>query len=314
MNKIKIIEDNVMSFEQWHNGCSQEVIDEKAALCLGRMRQNWTAILEERGYTITEPSVPTYAPAPNAADYDIKLNPADYATEQEFWQATITQNQTNQQNYSQAVNTVKLQNKVLQDAYLEAKVIADTEFSELVFAQPDYKNRAEREEKNAEQILNEAKEAKIQTLKSNRDNANLRPMVSIKAPELIGEMGSKTFGDLVYFSFDTKATNNPATEPNSIVFATILNGMVNPNYYAQYSTIIIEGDSTRKGYVAITPTVAGQLAGHAAHRNTMNIEYCNQQEVLIKAVSVYFPEGHEQAGQLDINSSLEALNQINITY
>lgn len=190
----------------------------------------------------------------------------------------------------------------------------DFEFSELVFSQPDYKSRAERDAKTPEQLLKEAKEEKIQTLKSNRDNANLRPMVSIKAPELIGEMGSKTFGNLVYFSFDTKATNNPATEPNSIVFATILNGLANPNYYTQYSTIIIEGDSTRKGYVAITPTVAGQLAGHAAHRNTMNIEYCNQQEVLIKAVSVYFPEGHEQAGQLDINSSLEALNQINITY
>lgn len=41
---------------------------------------------------------------------------------------------------------------------------SDTEFAELVFAQPDYKSRAEREAKTSEQLLEENKEKKIQEL------------------------------------------------------------------------------------------------------------------------------------------------------
>lgn len=41
----------------------------------------------------------------------------------------------------------------------------DLQFVDLVFSQPDYKNRSQREAKTTQQILNEAKEAKILELK-----------------------------------------------------------------------------------------------------------------------------------------------------
>lgn len=150
-----------------------------------------------------------------------------------------------------------------------------------------------------EVILQEAKSSKLLQLKENRDNYNLRPIVSIQAEEIaISEDGQNIFtGNEVYFEFFVNSTNQPASEPNSIVLGTILLSLQNPSHYIRYSCNIIEGQSKRKGYVALTGNVAVNLQTHIQNRVEGAILLTNQLETEINACT-----------------TLEEVNEINITF
>lgn len=146
--------------------------------------------------------------------------------------------------------------------------------------------------------LKEAKEAKIKELKKNRDTYLVSDYISHQATELVeDEDGDFTNGELVYFSFKAGATGNPASEPNSILLGAVLMGSANPSYFLRYSCTIIEGESTRKGYVKITPAIAAQLIAHIQDRNLGAIKLTNNRE---KAINVA--------------STIEEINAIDITF
>ena len=152
----------------------------------------------------------------------------------------------------------------------------------------------------SEQLIT-AKAEKVTILKALRDAQNLLPMTSHQAKELIqGSDGEFTIGELVYFIFGTSPTSNPATEPSSICFTTILRGLSNPAYYLRYSCKIDNGDDTlRSGYVALTPALCADIMSHAERRNTQNIVACNDKEKLINACTTL-----EELALIDVTTLL----------
>jgi len=131
-------------------------------------------------------------------------------------------------------------------------------------------------------LLDNAKAEKRYRLKNIRDAYMTSDYVSHKAIELYkDEDGDWVEGSEVYFAFNSKSTGNAATEPNSVIFATILNSLTNPSYSLRYSCHITEGESKRKGYVKMTASVAAQLAIHATNRTTETISLANEIEAEI---------------------------------
>jgi len=151
----------------------------------------------------------------------------------------------------------------------------------------------------SETLLSQGKLAKISKLKENRDEANIKPMTSHEAEELIEDIPGNFIktGNKVYFSFNTAPTGNPATEPSSICIAVIIKGMSNSSYYLRYSCQIIEGETIRKGYVAMDLSLGSSLMSHAELRNTNNVSHCNTVEK-----------------EIDDCSSLPDLELIDITF
>ncbi|MGL5113590.1 MAG: hypothetical protein ACRC6O_13235 [Flavobacterium sp.] len=185
--QLKILGSEISNPQDWVdnlNGCDfpfeqkTEIVKSRVNICVLNLRKEWTNKLEERGFTITEPTIPTTTPEPIFADYETQVNREDYETDEDYEQAVITQNQINNQNYQQAFNAVNLQNKELEDVYLEAKQVADLAFAELVFSQSDYKSQAQKQAKTAEQLLKEAKEQKIEQLEVAYTNAQLLKVVN----------------------------------------------------------------------------------------------------------------------------------------
>jgi hypothetical protein len=146
--------------------------------------------------------------------------------------------------------------------------------------------------------LQEAKDAKIAQLKTNRDNNLSSPMASIQAFEYGTTQN-------VYFEFLTKSTGNSLTEPANIIFRALSYPSV------KYSCNIIEGETKRKGYVEITKDVAESLSSHLQLRATANIQYANDLEEGINAITIdgeYFDENQEPI------TAIEALDNINIDF
>jgi len=162
---LKILASEILNPEVWKAniyhidnrgifaGREEEFIRNKVNICLLALRKDWTAKLQDRGFVITEPTIPTYIPQPNPADY------------------------ISQQNYKEAFDEVNLQNKELEDAYLEEKWIADLAFAELVFAQPDYQSQAQKQSKTPAQLLQEAKEKKIRQLDIYKEIQFAKPLL-----------------------------------------------------------------------------------------------------------------------------------------
>ena len=157
---------------------------------------------------------------------------------------------------------------------------------------------ANRFQSDSVQLLDNMKINKKSQLKANRDAANLRPMISIQADEVLYSEGEETrTSNKKYFAFSVTETGQPATSPSSIIFSTLLASSVNPAYFLRYSCFIIEGGSTRKGYVAIDAVVASTILNHISHRATTNIAYANEIESLINSAN-----------------SIEELEEINIEF
>jgi hypothetical protein len=159
----------------------------------------------------------------------------------------------------------------------------------------DWINIADTEEGN-NYLLNEAKNQKIIQLKKNRDEANLLPFTSHKAIEVIIDATDNiSYGSEVFFIFNSKSTNNPATEPSSLLFKIIISSLTNPNFELIYSCNIISNNSTRKGYVALNHVVAKSISSHAEERNISNIRQCNNiEEIITNCTSI------EELDQIDI--------------
>ena len=163
--------------------------------------------------------------------------------------------------------------------------------------------------------LSQAKLDKIAQLKKNRDIANIAPMVSHQAKEMIFDEVEDDFivtNNNVYFKFKLDPTGFSQTESTTICIAVIMTGAVNPAYYLRYSCEIIEGENLRKGYVAITPQVAGSIMTHGSNRITENTSICNDIESQINAIEIIENEDPEIA--VTYEEALEALNKIDITF
>jgi hypothetical protein len=172
-------------------------------------------------------------------------------------------------------------------------IISDEENSRIfgngLFQQPCVVNGVVQEYiKPDAQQLSEAKASKIYQLKINRDNANLADMISHQGEEVLVNrdlIDTKT-GEEVFFAFTTKETRNPATNPYTILSDTIAQGSLHDNYYLRYSCKIIEGETARKGYIALDKLLATSLLDHARLRNTNNIGRANQLEDDINAIEI----------------------------
>jgi hypothetical protein len=156
--------------------------------------------------------------------------------------------------------------------------------------------------------LKRAKTSKIAQLKINRDNANLADMIAYQGEEVLVDrdlIDTKT-GVKVYFAFSTKETNNPATDPYTILADTIAQGSLHDDYYLRYSCKIIEGETARKGYVALDKLLATTLTSHARLRNTNNIGRANQLEDDINAIQI--------TDDITCQEAIKLINDIDIIF
>jgi hypothetical protein len=180
--------------------------------------------------------------------------------------------------------------------------ISDSEYKRIfgagLFRQPCVVNGVIQEfQRPAEELLQEAKTAKITQLKLNRDTHNLSPMVAVQANEItFDKSGFDVITDKkVYFRFLVTPTNQPGSEPTFIILSQ--SQAKNPDSYRRYSCAIIEENLVREGYVAINKAVALTLDEHIAERYTNAIKYTNDIEDKINACT-----------------TIEEVNAINITF
>jgi hypothetical protein len=164
------------------------------------------------------------------------------------------------------------------------------------------------EDETLDNELRIAKIEKVRQLKINRDNANLADMTSHQGEEVLvdRDLIDKKTGVDVFFAFSTKETNNPATNPYTILSDTIAQGSLHDDYYLRYSCKIIEGETARKGYVALDKLLAASLLDHARLRNTTNIARANQLEDDINAIQITKDVSYKEASEL--------LNDIDIIF
>jgi hypothetical protein len=133
-------------------------------------------------------------------------------------------------------------------------------------------------------------------------------MTSHQGEELLvdRDLIDKKTGVNVFFAFSTKETRNPATNPYTILSDTIAQGSLHDDYYLRYSCKIIEGETARKGYVALDKLLAASLLDHARLRNTTNIARANQLEDDINAIQITKDVSYKEASEL--------LNDIDIIF
>jgi hypothetical protein len=153
-----------------------------------------------------------------------------------------------------------------------------------------------------------AKIEKVRQLKINRDKANIADMISHQGEEVLVNrdlIDTKT-GEEVFFAFTTKETRNPATNPYTILSDTIAQGSLHDDYYLRYSCKIIEGDTVRKGYIALDKLLATSLLDHARLRNTTNIGRANNLEDEINAIEI--------TDDITCQEAIKLINDIDIIF
>lgn len=129
--------------------------------------------------------------------------------------------------------------------------------------------------------LENEKKLKISQLNKNRDEYLLRDHTSHQAIELIDDEGDFIEGEEVFFAFRCKSTNNPATEPNTILLEASQDQMG----FIRYSCEIIEGQNRRKGYIKLDHQTAISLKSHLKVRNENTIYLANLKEIEINNAS-----------------------------
>lgn len=141
-------------------------------------------------------------------------------------------------------------------------------------------------------LLQESKNSKITEIKQKRDQGNIQDMTSHQATELIpAENNTFTEGNLVYFSFRTAPTGNPATEPTAILTNimvknnNLLSQGLDPIHYLSYSCAILEEENIRKGYIKLDFELVKEIVSHMERRNSANIRHCNELEAQVEAAT-----------------------------
>ena len=141
-------------------------------------------------------------------------------------------------------------------------------------------------------ILNEAKKFKIEQIKANRDEAQLKPVTNPSlstAPLLLG-FGQGLAGEDVNFSFDTKPTGNGLTDPS-----TILSELIIEDSTTDYATERL--DTNEDCYVRINKIIAKQIKDHLKVRVVSNIGHAR-----------------DLVNQVESCTTIEEVNNIDITF
>ena len=141
-------------------------------------------------------------------------------------------------------------------------------------------------------ILNEAKKSKIEQIKANRDEAQLKPVTNPSlstAPLLLG-FGQGLAGEDVNFSFDTKPTGNGLTDPS-----TILSELMIEDSTTDYASERL--DTNEDCYVRINKIIAKQIKDHLKVRIVANIGHAR-----------------DLVNQVESCTTIEEVNNIDITF
>jgi hypothetical protein len=143
------------------------------------------------------------------------------------------------------------------------------------------------------ELLQEAKDAKIDELKANRKAANQKDLTSIQAYEITdnGNGSFTTTTNLKYFAFQVKETGDKTTEGDKVLNRALRNKIV------RYSCAILD-DPIRKGYVEIDAAKAAEIEDHLALRVETNITHANQVEDSIEDCTTI-----EEVNNIDITFS-----------
>jgi hypothetical protein len=120
-------------------------------------------------------------------------------------------------------------------------------------------------------LLNQAKQNKIQELKTIRDEKNIEPLTSCIA-KILNENG--TLGnDTSFLFYANRHPSNPASDPNAILTACIMFGQTIP-----YSTRDLKDN---KICIALTPTIAKIISVSLVKRNGDNYKQYDNLTILI---------------------------------
>lgn len=173
----KIMEFSILDADEWVSNpfVNDLMIDNRIKFCFDDLKKYWLPILEQRNITIPdyplEPTIIILEPITVIyADRILELKNSlkeelislkDYKTEtkkiEDEYKILLEQNQA--------------ENKANRESYLAQVKVINEEIATLIFSQPDYKSRAEREAKSPEELLQGAKDKKIQELELAYRNA-----------------------------------------------------------------------------------------------------------------------------------------------
>jgi len=175
----------------------------------------------------------------------------------------------------------------------EISKVESKNFSTLSRGVRDLNDEATQEEADVF-ILQESKDKTITQIKTNRNNANLLPLNSIQALEIIdnGDGSFTTSENSKNFLFNVAKTNTPLTESSNIINSALRGKVI------RYSCAIVEGENIRKGYVEIDVTVAENIENHLIVRGQDNVALANSLEDEVNACTTI-----EEVEAIDINFS-----------
>ena len=148
-------------------------------------------------------------------------------------------------------------------------------------------------------LLQKSKDKKIAEIKINRKNANLLPLKSIQALEIIdnGDGSFTTSENSKNFLFNVAKTDSPLTDPSNIINSALRGKVI------RYSCPIVEGENIRKGYVEINATVDENIEDHLIIRGQNNIYLANILEDQVNSINLDngLDVALEEIDSIDIN-------------